>query len=179
MQFVHFGCLFFQMTETGFFRLFFADSVKKRRYFPFNLRKINKKQSVKAEKNVPSSKKRRPCHVSQDTMSGKTSQCLKRSMYFLSSVRNKVSGLLTMGIFANNVSDYLCILHAVLFSFCAILCLHQFDTSISGAAVLFLLRFIRFHSQGVHHEQGLPKNQTLLSDRPPLSPAADCSAGED
>ena len=111
----------------------------------------------KTRKKRPFPVKRRPCHVSQDTISGKTSQCLKRSMYYISSVWSKDSDHSTISILDKLYSHYLCILHTVLFLFCALLCLHQFDN-------INNIIFTRFHLQGVHHEQRLPKNQTLLSD---------------
>lgn len=111
----------------------------------------------KTRKKRPFPMKRRPCHVSQDTISGKTSQCLKRSMYYISSVWSKDSDHSTISILDKLYSHYLCILHTVLFLFCALLCLHQFDN-------INNIIFTRFHLQGVHHEQRLQKNQTLLSD---------------
>lgn len=111
----------------------------------------------KTRKKRPFPVKRRPCHVSQDTISGKTSQCLKRSMYYISSVWSKDSDHSTISILDKLYSHYLCILHTVLFLFCALLCLHQFDN-------INNIIFTRFHLQGVHHEQRLQKNQTLLSD---------------
>ena len=111
----------------------------------------------KTRKKRPFPMKRRPCHVSQDTISGKTSQCLKRSMYYISSVWSKDSDHSTISILDKLHLYYLCILHTVLFLFCALLCLHQFDN-------INNIIFTRFHLQGVHHEQRLQKNQTLLSD---------------
>ena len=156
MHLVHFHCLFLNsqnrilrtvpcrfFQEEHVFSVFFCRNPTK------NVRKTRKKR--------PFPMKRRPCHVSQDTISGKTSQCSKRSIYFLSFVRMKDSDYSLNSIFNKLYSHYLCILHTVLFLFCALLCLHQFDN-------INNIIFTRFHLQGVHHEQRLQKNQTLLSD---------------